>query len=315
MTVELCPVCQLDGTTVEGTSQIDCKAVACKRCGKFSLTEEAQIAILNRPGLEAWRLSGAIREKFERSGKPQQVQSNNIDVFLAGAPERFDVAVKARKLLSIIARRTTEPGTAAEPYFHPKHDCSLAFAASDLEFRYILNYLQDLGWIKLVLGNGDKATLTPTGWEQVRLRPRIDSAQGFVAMAFAEIMKATYIEAIYPAVRNDCGFECKRIDAKEYNGAIIDEIKGEIRQSRFLIADVTLHRNGVYFEAGFADGLDVPVIWTCDDKDADKTHLDAKHINQIRWTSHDDLRTRLKHRILGTIGCGPLAPKESKIKA
>jgi nucleoside 2-deoxyribosyltransferase len=91
----------------------------------------------------------------------------------------------------------------------------------------------------------------------------------------------------------------------------MDEIKAEIRQSRFVIADVTHHRNGVYFEAGFADGLGVPVIWACDEKDADNTHFDAKHLNQIRWTSHDDLRERLKNRIIGTIGRGPLVPRPS----
>ncbi len=32
---------------------------------------------------------------------------------------------------------------------------------------------------------------------------------------------------------------------------------------RFMIADFTGHRGGVYFEAGFAHGLGIPVIWTC----------------------------------------------------
>jgi hypothetical protein len=51
-------------------------------------------------------------------------------------------------------------------------------------------------------------------------------------MSFAEVMKKTYSEAIEPAVRDDCGFDCRRIDAKEYNGGVVDEIKAEIRESR-----------------------------------------------------------------------------------
>ena len=45
-----------------------------------------------------------------------------------------------------------------------------------------------------------------------------------------------------------------RIDAKEYAGGVMDEIISEIRRARFVIADCTQQRNGVYFEAGFAIG-------------------------------------------------------------
>jgi hypothetical protein len=52
---------------------------------------------------------------------------------------------------------------------------------------------------------------------------------------------------------NDPGFK-NRID---------DRIIAEIRLARFVIADVTGARPSVYYEAGFADGLGTPVIWTC----------------------------------------------------
>jgi nucleoside 2-deoxyribosyltransferase len=122
-------------------------------------------------------------------------------------------------------------------------------------------------------------------------------------------MKSTYSEAIEPAIRDDAGYNCIRIDAKEYNGAIMDQIKAEIRQSRFVVADLTNHSNGVYFESGFADGLGIPVIWTCSDEHADKTHFDTKHLNQIRWATHAELRERLANRIKATIGVGPLKPR------
>jgi len=45
------------------------------------------------------------------------------------------------------------------------------------------------------------------------------------------------------------------------------EIIAEIRRSRFLVADFTCEsgsvRGGVYFETGFAMGIDIPIIWTC----------------------------------------------------
>jgi nucleoside 2-deoxyribosyltransferase len=46
-----------------------------------------------------------------------------------------------------------------------------------------------------------------------------------------------------------------RVDFVEHNEQICDKIVAEIRTCQFLVADVTLQRAGVYFEAGFAMGL------------------------------------------------------------
>ena len=75
-----------------------------------------------------------------------------------------------------------------------------------------------------------------------------------------------YEKAIEPGVR-DAGYEALRIDRKEHNNKIDDEIIAEIRRSRFVIADFTHGdqgvRGGVYYEAGFARGLGLEVISTC----------------------------------------------------
>ena len=55
-----------------------------------------------------------------------------------------------------------------------------------------------------------------------------------------------------------------RIDQKEHLNRIDDEIIAEIRRTRFLVADCTQGetgpRGGVYYEAGFAHGLKIPVV-------------------------------------------------------
>jgi nucleoside 2-deoxyribosyltransferase len=51
-----------------------------------------------------------------------------------------------------------------------------------------------------------------------------------------------------------------------------------------VIAD--LHdNNGAYWEAGFAEGLGRPVIYTCRKQkwDATKSHFDTSHLNTIVW--------------------------------
>ena len=113
---------------------------------------------------------------------------------------------------------------------------------------------------------------------------------------------------IEPAIMN-AGYECFRIDRKEHINKIEDEIIAEIRRSRFLVADFTHGdkgaRGSVYYEAGFAHGLGLPVIFTCR-KDAIKTlHFDTAHYLHIDWNDPAELRERLKKRILAVIGEGP----------
>ena len=76
-----------------------------------------------------------------------------------------------------------------------------------------------------------------------------NSAQGFVAMWFDESLREVWTNGFDPGIRA-AGFQPRRIDDKDYVGGISDEIMAEIRRSRFVVADHTGQRNGVYFEAG-----------------------------------------------------------------
>jgi hypothetical protein len=88
----------------------------------------------------------------------------------------------------------------------------------------------------------------------------------------------------------------------------VDEIIAEIRRSRFLVADFTQGkdgaRGGVYYEAGFAHGMNIPVIFTAKKGEA-KPHFDTRQFNHIFWETPKELCERLANRISATIGDGP----------
>jgi hypothetical protein len=86
-----------------------------------------------------------------------------------------------------------------------------------------------------------------------------------------------------------------------------DEIISQIRKSRFLVADFTGHRGGVYFEARFAMGLGMPVFWTCRKDDLPHLHFDIRQYNCIDWADPADLAVRLRRRIEAVIGAGPIS--------
>jgi nucleoside 2-deoxyribosyltransferase len=91
----------------------------------------------------------------------------------------------------------------------------------------------------------------------------------------------------------------------EHVNRIDDEIIGRIRSSRFIVADFTGHRAGVYFEAGMMLGLGRTVIWMCKDDDLANAHFDTRQYNFINYKSVEEARKRLYDRIMAIEGAGP----------
>ena len=186
-------------------------------------------------------------------------------------------------------------------------------SSSANEMYQLFAMLRDTGYIEGLFSIGGYFQVCPTraGWHEIDAfnRPRSDSSQAFVAMWFSQATNDAYSSGIAPAL-SASGFKAVRIDKKEHNNKIDDEIIAEIRRSRFLIADFTCEsknvRGGVYYEAGFAQGLGIPVIWTCKDTSLVDLHFDTRQYSHIVWKDAADLFTQLKNRIGATIGDGPL---------
>ena len=64
-------------------------------------------------------------------------------------------------------------------------------------------------------------------------------------------------------------------------------------------------RGGVYFEAGFAQGLGIPVIYSCHKDSIDKLHFDTRQYAHIVWKNSKELRVGLLNRIRARIVNGP----------
>jgi nucleoside 2-deoxyribosyltransferase len=181
--------------------------------------------------------------------------------------------------------------------------------------------------------------ITAKGYERLRELKRLpkDSRQCFVAMWLAPQMNRVYEGAIKPAIEyiengeKQPSFEAIKIDNIEHTNDINDEIIAAIRRSRFMVCDLTGYRGGVYFEAGFAYGLGLEVIYTCrkdwtgSDELRDKKgnhikelfdsngkkievkkegiHFDLEHRNRIVWKESDlkDFKDKLTKRIKAII--------------
>ena len=175
------------------------------------------------------------------------------------------------------------------------------------DVQYLLEYLISMGWVSEYGQNHYRVTVD--GYSHISdLGTSVDSSQAFVAMWFDPTMTDAYQRGIEPAIQ-EAGYKPSRIDQKEHLNKIDDEIIAEIRRSRFLVADFTQGsdgaRGGVYYEAGFAHGLGLPVIFTCHKDSVETLHFDTNHYNHIIWTDHEELSRKLKNRIIAVIGEGP----------
>lgn len=181
-----------------------------------------------------------------------------------------------------------------------KEDYPLLALKGPTEWDFVIVQVRDQGFVTLEPGN--TAVITLNGWKRLEElgNLRLESSQAFVAMWFADELEQAWSEGFAPGV-TEAGFTPMRVDLVEHNGKICDRIISEIRRSGLLVADFTGQRGGVYFEAGFAMGLGIPVIWTCRDDESSKLHFDTRQYNHIIWRTPHDLREKLRDRILATV--------------
>ena len=119
----------------------------------------------------------------------------------------------------------------------------------------------------------------------------------FIAMSFSESAKE--IRLVLKDVVSSAGYKPIIIDEIDYDSdvTINDAIISQIKKCKFLIADFTEQRHGVYFEAGYALGLKRPVIYTCKSEDFENSHFDTNHYPHIVYSSLDDLAKNLSNKI------------------
>jgi hypothetical protein len=163
------------------------------------------------------------------------------------------------------------------------------------------------------LGEPVRLSLTFDGWRRYETlkRAQIESRTAFMAMKFGDPdLDRVVADHFKPAVKA-AGFKLRPLTDGQPAGLIDDQLRVALRTSRFVIADLTHANNGAYWEAGFAEGLGRPVIYTCRNEEwkAGKSHFDTSHLNTIIWDPEklQDAATRLTAMIRATL------PAEAKM--
>jgi len=255
-------------------------------------------------------LSGKTREHWEAHCKALTLTTKEL--YRARDLRGLTVQEKLLRVLRKLAERSKFPGDSVR--LRLASDYPLALCKNQQEMFYHLKCLRDTGYIELIsTSSGSDCTVTPDGWAKLEEGPPdlASRTKAFVAMWFTAQMDAAYEQGIRPAIVA-AGYDPVRLDRVEHADKIDDRIVAEIRESRFIVADFTGQRGGVYFEAGFALGLGIPVIWTCREEELPKVHFDTSHFNYILWKTPQELGQKLEARVRRVVGLGPRARRPSE---
>lgn len=307
-----CPLC--DGPAyLQRSQKILGDGVICDRCGYFLIEDGAL------HGFEQDRhlVAGMTRRS---SGPKPSVESrltltgDNIPDLLSGAQLAAGLLAHLDYTLEYVRDHQTRSDEFIEYRELVGTDYPLVFARDGDEFLYFLQTIVEQGLLEEPLSRDPARQtsfrLTPAGWQRVRelAKTRQDPSRAFVAMWITSETRAAWEDGIRPALVALGYDDPVRIDYTHGDNKIDDRIIAEIRRSGLVVADFTGHRGGVYFEAGLAMGLGIPVVWTCRREDQPQAHFDTRQYQHLLWDTPEDLREQLINHIAARIPGHRLPP-------
>lgn len=313
------PTCPIWGTTVtriEGTNPLDTEFLvkgSPRTGGDYRIEELAKDDVGALDEKVKAKLTTLLIES-RRAGDPALLVTSTL-VDEAKRAEPLPVYVRAERLLRYLASKANFIGEGIN-FQRLGNEEALAWAelTTPFEIPPFLDYLEEMSWLhrdKEVINSMYEITVKGHAHvaEQVTKK---DESQCFVAIWFDPSMNQAYEYGIKKAIE-ECGYKPLRIDKKPDVNKIDDEIIAEIRRSRFLVADFTHDkktgvRGGVYYEAGFAYGLGLEVIYSCRKGLEKELNFDTRQYHHILWETPDDLCKQLRDRIRARVGDYKIEP-------
>lgn len=274
----------------------------CEICGRYESDDLDDEEFKRLSKEDKAMISAFTRELSEYDASAPEINALDEEGQLEKVIERYKkktIMDKLDNLILYIGRKSHYFGQPLK--IHGEIEYPITYSIDKEEFDNIFNQAMGVGLLELPTSGGN-AKLTWKGWEKFEAIKEFGglSKKCFVAMSCSEDMNEIYVEGIKKAVI-EAGYEPIFIEKEEHNEKICDLIIAEIRLCKFLIADVTGQRQNVYYEAGFAHGLNRDVIWTCKQDEIKEAHFDTRQYNHITWENAEDLKKKLVNRIKATI--------------
>ena len=272
--------------------------VGCKLCGDYKIEAAAKCQVSKEmdPLICAW-----VRSKSDR-GDPARIGINDIGAIKKSLIPK-GVAEKLRLLLKWVASKSIYPGF--NVLINPQLDWPVAWCSNADELTYHFEALVAQGLLAKQARNtnGLPANITPSGWQSLEIArgEEVEEDLVFVAMWFDNQMDNAWLNGFQTGI-NAANYRAHRADKIPHTERIDMKVLGDIRRSRIVVADATGARPNVYYEAGYAEALGRPVIWTVQKERKKDMQFDTRQFPHILWSDPGDLAKNLEEFIAGLIG-------------
>lgn len=306
-----CPLCgnsqAIAGADASGR---DATLVNCPRCGKYGITGTLGAMLPNllvQPDAAA-KLSHVVCKAHE-AGQVLMLDSYTAKAVLQNPLPR--PREQADLLLQWLATNSPGPGEPVE--LNSDLHGPVVGSKSNAGFALLVDHLISRGLVagphQTLLSGESVAQLALTfeGWdyyETLRLGGTT-YRKAFMAMKFGDPALNGLLDQVLKPAAKRAGFDLYKLDDSPKAGLIDDRMRVEIRASDFVVADLTHDNLGAYWEAGFAEGLGKPVIYTCERTkfEPPRTHFDTNHHLTIVWDaqSPESAGTQLTETIRATL--------------
>lgn len=252
------------------------------------LRADSNSTTLVRAALSHWIRQ---RQAVRNSDNIPIVTSDLVKAAMSGDISLPNPAEQATNIIRFVGDGTKLTGEALEaldPKFHAVVGSIRRRFAHQLVFE-----LSDQGLLDASDGsthgelNAYDVRLTLAGWNayESELKGETSGGYGFIALKFGDPVLDPFLqEHIKPAVKS-IGMDLRDMRDTAKAGIIDNLMRIQIRDSAFVLVDLTHDSPGAYWEAGYAEGLGKPVLYICEKSkfESVQTHFDTSHSTTVVW--------------------------------
>lgn len=268
---------------------------SCSPGGYYSLRRDSYELINSLPHQKKRDMlhviSAYIREQTDCDEKVM-LSIDDLDSIVNSPKIPVSIEDKGNRLLQYLYRHAEGP---EEPVVIQPLSSSynLTYSPNLQELVYIIDKLINE---QLLIREGMTFKLTEKGWNEAatsaggkKLKPCL------ILISDDEGARIEWQEKLLPKIEQ-CGYLPRLIAHSTAQNGEKYELQ-QIADSKLIIADLTGLSPEVYFSAGYALGLNIPVIWTVQSNSADKLFIQIQDVRPLVWDTADELAVILQQRL------------------
>ncbi|MBI2634736.1 hypothetical protein HYW82_03670 [Candidatus Peregrinibacteria bacterium] len=311
-----CPFCQNLPAELRKIPSKDVYVATCRLCGNYKVTEEfckwsriEDVNLIIRKSDEAEKypigdIQGAIHERnldevipFIGWDSTPESEFMNIKEFMQSVQIPQNPSQKIDKLLENLDNASNSK-IGKNLGLNLDMGGKWCYASDRTEFLFILNAAKERKYFSEAEFSKTNEkyfiVLSVKAWDRIEETKKVNrkSKQGFIACWFTDPPNPNN-QAIVDGIKN-AGYEAMILQGKHFPETVISKALGEIKKSRFVVVDLTGERKSVFFEAGYALGINIDVLFVVEKEywDANKTSLEfyVKNYNIKAYSSPAELQ-------------------------